>query len=1058
MIKIPPTSGERIRVDGPADTPEVRLATADGRWVTLHSARNPRAEATAWLDRALADLEATGSGAPGVIVVIGAGAGYILDEIQQRPGVSDRPVVVFEPDARLAEVCRQRRDVGAAIASGALRWLTAPDYVGASDLWRVFDRHPGAVLTLEHPVLVRECPDDVARAHAIVTRATFDAKANAEARRLFAGPYLLHTIQNLPTILGSGDVDALADIGNGSAALLVAAGPSLDRTIDEVRRLRDRAIVIAVDTALRPLLAAGIDPDLVVAVDPAELNARHLRDLPAEMRSWFVAEGSLHPTAFPAFAGRTFTFKVSAHDPWPWLQSLGVDRGVLRAWGSVLTSAFDLGLRLGCDPLVFVGADMAYTHGQPYCRGTTYEEDWAAAVAAGTPLPDVWAASLRARELVEAVDYNGQPTQTAPHLIAFRDWLAEQAALCGRRVVNATGGGILNGRGVEWMPLDRALATGRPVDPASLEHRIADAHRAAAGRRAEQAAALQQGASRPAARAEALSRWRTLLTAEQIASLEATLASHLHALDAVVTSSPAPAPASRGPARRARSSTSPRLWPPERTQLFDAIRRDLPCPATFQRPPDAQAADRALAAAANLLAADDAAARPDPDALELIAEAICLGPVQAAPPPIALPAGDARVLDLNEPLGIDAAPSHDARSSAGRDRLDALRVWAGVVVRRHAPTTGAPVPPFARLADAILRSATATAESAVTNPLTGRIVRSTVRLGEARRPVVDGLLVDPCLLADGLTGAVVDRTDATAAEARLAVASRVQDAPIQGDVEIATVAGPPPGVFDWTWPFSSRTGWLAYRNLTAEGFGRCYYAAQLPDGRALVVKVGVGRSAAIDAHGGETLRDAWPAPIASELPWGVDGGAVAWNADQAFVRRAAGGPAESFRMPAIANVAHIEADGRVLWPTLNAGLWQWDPSGELRCVAGVPPVNSIRPIDDGFELDPLVVIPGSPSRRVRLDYVWHWTPRRGVKRVPGRVEGQSWSHAACGDVVATAYSFSDLVRLRVGGHRTFDLYVPQPLMVAWAGRSLLVTTSSATVLLFDDLIAQLARG
>jgi GTPase SAR1 family protein len=47
----------------------------------------------------------------------------------------------------------------------------------------------------------------------------------------------------------------------------------------------------------------------------------------------------------------------SDHEPWPWLRSLGLDRSVLEVWGSVLTGAVDLAIRMGCSPIVLVGAD-----------------------------------------------------------------------------------------------------------------------------------------------------------------------------------------------------------------------------------------------------------------------------------------------------------------------------------------------------------------------------------------------------------------------------------------------------------------------------------------------------------------------------------------------------------------------------------------------------------------------------------------------------------------------------------------------------------------------------
>ena len=74
---------------------------------------------------------------------------------------------------------------------------------------------------------------------------------------------------------------------------------------------------------------------------------------------------------------------MARHEPWPWLLEGGVDAGMLRAWGSVLVTAFDFAVFLGCDPICLVGADLSFTNGQPYCRETIYEHDWRQRVEAG---------------------------------------------------------------------------------------------------------------------------------------------------------------------------------------------------------------------------------------------------------------------------------------------------------------------------------------------------------------------------------------------------------------------------------------------------------------------------------------------------------------------------------------------------------------------------------------------------------------------------------------------------------------------------------------------------
>lgn len=49
--------------------------------------------------------------------------------------------------------------------------------------------------------------------------------------------------------------------------IVVAAGPSLNKNIQELKKAKGKAFIIAVDTAIKPLLAEGIIPDMFAIVD-----------------------------------------------------------------------------------------------------------------------------------------------------------------------------------------------------------------------------------------------------------------------------------------------------------------------------------------------------------------------------------------------------------------------------------------------------------------------------------------------------------------------------------------------------------------------------------------------------------------------------------------------------------------------------------------------------------------------------------------------------------------------------------------------------------------------
>jgi hypothetical protein len=78
----------------------------------------------------------------------------------------------------------------------------------------------------------------------------------------------LNAMDNLPFLLDNYTTFQLLNIlPKGVPAIIVAAGPSLNKNIGELKKAVGRACIIAVDTALKPLLNNGVIPDFLVTVD-----------------------------------------------------------------------------------------------------------------------------------------------------------------------------------------------------------------------------------------------------------------------------------------------------------------------------------------------------------------------------------------------------------------------------------------------------------------------------------------------------------------------------------------------------------------------------------------------------------------------------------------------------------------------------------------------------------------------------------------------------------------------------------------------------------------------
>ena len=492
----PASSSAWLRVD--SDT--VRATTlADGRldvsvrppsgnWMRLQSLHDPEAEARGLVDRALG-----GRDVPPVVALIGVGLGYVVDDLLRRR--ADARVVALEVLPDLLPLWQLRRDLTPLLTSGQLVIGVDPAFELPRGSW------PASAivddpLVIVPPMIAHHWTPAVERARRALHQFMFERRANEEARQRLAPMYLEHTLRNLPAIARSADVSALDGVAAGDPLVLCGAGPSLDRLLPELLAGRDRAWYVALDTSVRPLLAAGIMPDLVVSIDPTPMNGRHLLNLPTRKRPWLVAEMSLDPSAMTGFHGRTFACRVNRADPWPWFETLDVAPTLVRAWGSVLTTACDVIMRMQPSRVAFAGIDLAFTNGQPYCRGTAFEEDWEAQRQRDglRAIEDVWKARLQGNT-VEEPDLNGQPTRTAGHMIAFRNWARSLVAgsdassvardereskrpeADSRRVLgetpphcefaNVTGAGILHGDGIEQCDLRSWLLRSGPleVDP-----------------------------------------------------------------------------------------------------------------------------------------------------------------------------------------------------------------------------------------------------------------------------------------------------------------------------------------------------------------------------------------------------------------------------------------------------------------------------------------------------------------------------------------------------------------------------------------------------------------
>ena len=382
----------------------------DGRYV--HSRHDPRREAER-------TMEALCRRDPAAVLLIGVGLGYAAAELLSKTDVTR--VVAYEPDAAVARLAVDGPLAGYA-RSARLQFVSTPE-----ELEQALPRLcSDGFETVTQPGRFASAPDtldEIARVEAAF-RGRLDINRNTLER--FGRLWVRNLCRNLPRLATGIGVNALAGRLAGLPAVLVAAGPTLDQTLELLPEFARRCVIVAVDTAIAPCLRVGVTPDIAVVVDPQYWNARHLDRLMLT-DTLLVSETSAHPSVFGSFASPHF-FCSSVFPLGQSYEEVLGRFGPLGAGGSVATSAWDLVRLLGCDSVYVSGLDLGFPNGMTHCRDSFFER-LAVGIATRTqPAERVVFRYAWDADATHVPDNVGGTLLSDRRMTIYRNWFASQIA------------------------------------------------------------------------------------------------------------------------------------------------------------------------------------------------------------------------------------------------------------------------------------------------------------------------------------------------------------------------------------------------------------------------------------------------------------------------------------------------------------------------------------------------------------------------------------------------------------------------------------------------------
>ncbi|HHU71654.1 MAG TPA: motility associated factor glycosyltransferase family protein [Clostridiales bacterium] len=343
-------------------------------------------------------------------IVYGLGLGY---HISQLANLDDNITIeVYESDINVINLACMFADLKDIIKRPNVRLIYDPKYIRLID--RVSKLEDNEEFVLHHPS-VRNIKNNRVREE---LESYFIQQSSVRNQIHLLNGNFKHNIRNF-----NYTVDDLKEEFQGKDLYIIAAGPSLDKNFKKLKDVGGKGIILATGTVFRKLINEGIVPNYVIITDANKRVYAQIRGL----------EESKVPMLFLSTAYRGFARKykgdkyIIMQKGYSKAEDFARDNNfqLYETGGSVATTALDIGIRLDCRRIIFLGLDLAYTDDYVHASGTSRRD-----------LNDN-------SDLIETIDIYGNPIKTTKVLNIYRKWIEERIKnVRDIEIIDATEGGM----------------------------------------------------------------------------------------------------------------------------------------------------------------------------------------------------------------------------------------------------------------------------------------------------------------------------------------------------------------------------------------------------------------------------------------------------------------------------------------------------------------------------------------------------------------------------------------------------------------------------------------
>lgn len=182
--------------------------------------------------------------------------------------------------------------------------------------------------------------------------------------------------KNVDACMEANGIRQLKDKFKGIPGIVVGGGPSLDKNVDLLKEAEGKAVIITTDAAYRACERIGVKPDAIASIERDKPTYDYFyKDRTFDEDVVLAGPNLLWPDIFKEYPGKKLIMTKTKSGPEGWWGGFFPMTEHLETGFSCSNVAHAVLDEMGCNPIIFIGQDLAYTGNKRHSEDSKYFEN-----------------------------------------------------------------------------------------------------------------------------------------------------------------------------------------------------------------------------------------------------------------------------------------------------------------------------------------------------------------------------------------------------------------------------------------------------------------------------------------------------------------------------------------------------------------------------------------------------------------------------------------------------------------------------------------------------------